>query len=176
MGNTGTVNRLGFPSICAQDGPLGIRYADFITAFPAGITTGATWDKDLIYERAHAMGEEAKAKGVHLLLGPAIGALGRQPAAGRNWEGFGSDPYLQGIAGAQTVHGIQDAGTQACAKHFIANEQEHYRGDGGVPESINPEVDDRTMHEVYLWPFSDTVKAGVASVMCSYNQVCFQSI
>ena len=69
MGNTGTVDRLGFPSLCAQDGPLGVRYADLITAFPAGITTGATFDEELIYQRGLAIGTESKAKGVHVILG-----------------------------------------------------------------------------------------------------------
>ena len=117
------------------------------------------------------MGEEAKGKGVHVLLGPSIGPLGRQPLGGRNWEGFGSDPYIQGVGGYETVKGIQDAGVQACAKHFIANEQEHYRGDGAISNTVSANVDDRTMHEVYGWPFSEAVRAGVASIMCSYNKV-----
>ncbi|KAI5813223.1 beta-glucosidase [Pyronema omphalodes] len=171
VGNTGPVDRLGFPSICAQDGPLGIRFADFITAFPAGITTGATWDEDLIYARARAMGEESKAKGIHVLLGPAVGPLGRAPQGGRNWEGFGSDPYLQGVAAHYAVKGIQDAGTQATIKHYIGNEQEHFRGDGWNHNTVSANIDDRTLHEVYLWPFSEAVRAGVAAVMCSYNTI-----
>ncbi|RPB08473.1 hypothetical protein P167DRAFT_608728 [Morchella conica CCBAS932] len=170
VGNTGPVYGL-FPSLCAQDGPLGVRYADLITAFPAGITTGATWDADLMYARANAMGEEFRGKGVHVLLGPSVGPLGRSPAGGRNWEGFGSDPYLQGVAAYQSVKGIQDAGVQATIKHFIANEQEHFRGDGQVTNTISSNVDDRTMHETYLWAFSEGVRAGVASVMCSYNMI-----
>lgn len=172
VGNTGPVPRLGIPSFCAQDGPLGLRFADLSTVFPAGITTGATFNRELMYERAKALGAEAKGKGVHLLLGPSINPLGRQPAGGRNWEGFGSDPYLQGVASYETVKGIQDMGVQACAKHFIANEQEHFRGDGWSPNVVSANVDDRTMHEVYAWPFSEAVRAGIASVMCSYNMVC----
>jgi beta-glucosidase-like glycosyl hydrolase len=124
-----------------------------------------------MYQRSYAMGAEAKGKGVHVLLSPSIGPLGRQPAGGRNWEGFGSDPYLQGVGGYESVKGLQDAGTQACVKHWVANEQEHYRGDGGISNTISANVDDRTMHEVYMWPFAEAVKAGVASVMCAYNQV-----
>ncbi|KAI5799199.1 beta-glucosidase-related glycosidase [Peziza echinospora] len=171
VGNTGPVERLGYPSICLQDGPLGLRFADLITAWPAGITAGATWSRDLIFERAHAMGEEAKIKGVHVILGPAVGPLGRQPKGGRNWEGFGADPYLMGEAAFQAVTGIQIAGVQATIKHYIANEQEQYRGDGGSKDILSANVDDRTLHEVYLWPFSQAVKAGVASVMCSYNSI-----
>ena len=173
VGNTGPVPRLGFPSLCLQDGPLGLRFVDNITAFPAGITVGATWNKTLMYERGKAHGFEAKTKGVHVLLGPSMGPLGRLPAGGRNWEGFGSDPVLQGIAAAETIKGIQDAGVIATAKHYVGNEQEHFRQawEWGIPNAISSNIDDRTLHEVYAWPFADSVRAGVASVMCSYNQV-----
>lgn len=72
VGNTGPVDRLKFPSLCLQDGPLGIRFADNITAFPAGITVGATWNKDLMYQRGRAHGKEARLKGIHVLLGPCV--------------------------------------------------------------------------------------------------------
>lgn len=95
------------------------------------------------------------------------------PAGGRNWEGFGSDPVLQGVAAAQTIKGIQDEGVMATAKHYIGNEQEHFRQawEWGIPNAISSNIDDRALHEIYAWPFADSVKAGVASVMCSYNQV-----
>ncbi|KAI9854533.1 MAG: hypothetical protein M1824_000298 [Vezdaea acicularis] len=173
VGNTGPAENAGFPALCLQDGPLGIRFADLITAFPAGITTGATWNKDLIYKRGRALGAEFRLKGVNVMLGPAMGPLGRMPAGGRNWEGFGSDPVLQGIAAAETIRGIQDEGVIATAKHYVANEQEHYRQDWawGTPHAISSNIDDRTLHEVYTWPFADSIRAGVASVMCSYQMV-----
>jgi beta-glucosidase len=173
VGNTGPVDRLGFPSLCLQDGPLGMRFVDNGTAFPAGITVGATWNKDLMYERGKAHGFEAKKKGIHVLLGPSMGPLGRLPAGGRNWEGFGADPVLQGIAAAQTIKGIQESGVIATAKHYVGNEQEHFRQswEWGTPNAISSNIDDRTLHEIYAWPFADSVKAGVGSVMCSYNQV-----
>lgn len=173
VGNTGAVDRLGFPSLCLQDGPLGLRFVDNITAFPAGITVGATWNKDLMYERGQAHGLEARLKGVNILLGPAMGPIGRLPAGGRNWEGFGSDPVLQGIAAAQTIKGIQSQGVIATAKHYIGNEQEHFRQawEYGTPNAISSNIDDRTLHEIYSWPFAESVRAGVGSVMCSYNQV-----
>jgi beta-glucosidase len=156
-----------------QDGPLGLRFADNITAFPAGITVGATWSRELMYLRGRAHGKEARLKGIHVLLGPAMGPLGRMPAGGRNWEGFGSDPVLQGVAAAQTIKGIQEEGVMATAKHYLLNEQEHFRQawEWGIPNAISSNVDDRTLHEIYAWPFADSVKAGVTSVMCSYNQV-----
>jgi beta-glucosidase len=81
---------------------------------------------------------------------------------------------LQGIAAAQTIRGIQDEGVMATAKHYVGNEQEHFRQAyaWGPPNAISSNIDDRTMHEVYAWPFAESVRAGVASVMCSYNQVC----
>jgi beta-glucosidase len=126
-----------------------------------------------MYARGKAHAAEAKAKGIHVLLGPCVGPLGRMPAGGRNWEGFGADPYLQGIAGAETVKGIQSEGVMATIKHFVANEQEHFRqpGEWGLPHALSSNINDRTMHELYAWPFGDAVRAGVASVMCSYNMV-----
>lgn len=173
VGNTGPVDRLGFPSLCLQDGPLGMRFVDNGTSFPAGITVGATWNKELMYLRGKAHGFEAKLKGINVLLGPSMGPLGRLPAGGRNWEGFGSDPVLQAIASAQTIKGIQDSGVIATAKHFVGNEQEHFRQswEWGTPNALSSNIDDRTLHEIYAWPFAESVRAGVASVMCSYNQV-----
>ncbi|KAI1635549.1 glycoside hydrolase family 3 protein [Biscogniauxia mediterranea] len=172
-GNTGPAIHVGFPALALQDGPLGIRFADNVTAFPAGVTVGATWDKDLMYQWGNAHGIEARKKGINAILGPCIGPLGRMPAGGRNWEGFGADPYLQGIAAARSIKGIQDEGVMATIKHMVANEQEHFRQpwEWGLPNAISSNVDDRTMHELYMWPFGDAVKAGVASVMCSYNMV-----
>ncbi|KAI2427799.1 hypothetical protein LOZ52_002874 [Ophidiomyces ophidiicola] len=178
VGQVGSIPRLGFHSLCMQDGPLGIRFADYVTAFPAGVNVGATWSKQLAYLRGRAMGAEQRDKGVDVLLGPAIGPLGRSPDGGRNWEGFGPDPVLSGHLVAETIKGIQNAGVIACAKHLIVNEQERFRqapeaqGYGfNISESSSSNVDDVTMHELYLWPFADAVRAGVGSVMCSYNQI-----
>lgn len=102
--------------------------------------------------------------------------MGRHAQGGRNWEGFGPDPYLAGVAMNASVQGLQSVGVQASSKHFIANEQETQRtsstsDDGTVVEAISENVDDRTLHELYIWPFADAVRAGTASVMCSYNRV-----
>ncbi|KAI5778066.1 glycoside hydrolase family 3 protein [Geopyxis carbonaria] len=168
VGNTGPVPRLDFPSLCLQDGPLGVRFADKITAFPAGITVGGTWDRKLMRARGEALGAEFRGKGANVLLGPAMGPLGKFPAGGRNWEGFGSDPYLQGVASYESVLGIQSQGVIATAKHWVGNEQEHFRQG---ENAISSNIDDRTLHEVYMWPFQDSVKAGVGAVMCSYNKI-----
>lgn len=173
VGTNGPAVHVGFPQLQLQDGPLGIRFADNITAFPAGITVGATWNRQLMYARGKAHAIEARHKGINVLLGPCVGPLGRMPAGGRNWEGFGADPYLQGVAGAETVKGIQSEGVMATIKHFVANEQEHFRQpwEWGLPNALSANIDDRTLHELYVWPFGDAVKAGVAAVMCSYNMV-----
>ncbi|TLD25476.1 hypothetical protein PspLS_05564 [Pyricularia sp. CBS 133598] len=178
VGNVGAVPRLGLRSLCLQDSPTGIRFADWVSVFPAGITTGATFDKGLMYRRGHAMGQEAKDKGVNVLLGPVAGGIGRVAAGGRAWESFGADPVLTGYGMIETIKGIQDTGVIATAKHLIGNEQEHFRQVGeergrgvNISESLSSNIDDKTMHELYLWPFADAVRAGVGSVMCSYTQI-----
>jgi len=85
VGNIVAVPRLNFSGLCLQDGPLAIRVADYASVFSAGVSAGATWDKDLMYERGLAMGREFKAKGAHVALGPVAGPLGRSAYAGRNW-------------------------------------------------------------------------------------------
>ena len=173
MNYSGPAESVKFPSLCIQDGPLGLRYADNISAFPAGITAGATWNRDLIRERGVALGLEARAKGVNVILGPSMGPMGMMPAGGRNWEGFGSDPVLQGVAAAETIRGIQSTGVMATAKHFIMNEQEHFRQSSEWLKSsaITVDINDRALHEVFVWPFAESVRADVASVMCAYQQV-----
>lgn len=122
-------------------------------------------------KRGKALGKEAHLKGINVMLAPSVGPLGTLPAAGRNWEGFGSDPVLQAVAGAETIQGIQENGVMATIKHLVLNEQEHFRqpDEWGIPHAISANIDERTLREVYLWPFAESVRAGVASVMCSYQ-------
>lgn len=187
VGNTGSALRVGFPQLCLQDSALGVRSTDNVTAFPAGITTGATWDKSLIYERAVAMGKEFRGKGANIYLGPTVGPLGRKPRGGRNWEGFGADPVLQGVGGAITVKGVQEQGVIATIKHLVGNEQEMWRMYNVIQPAYSANIgmlhppiqyyhglmtlDDRTMHELYLWPFAEAVRSGVGACMSSYNAV-----
>ncbi|KAF2752773.1 hypothetical protein EJ05DRAFT_481015 [Pseudovirgaria hyperparasitica] len=178
VGNVGSVPRLGFEGLCMQDSPLGIRFADFVSAFPAGGTVAAAWDRGLWYERGYQMGMEFRGKGVDVQLGPVVGPLGRSPAGGRNWEGYSPDPVLSGIAVAETIKGIQAAGVVATTKHYIMNEQEHFRQVGesvgygfNITETLSSNVADKAMHELYLWPFADAVRAGTGAIMCSYQQI-----
>jgi len=126
---------------------------------------GATFDKSLMYKRGVALGKEFRGKGANVFLGPSVGPLGRKPRGGRNWEGFGADPVLQAVAGAQTIKGVQEQGVIATIKHFIGNEQEMYRMYNPVQTGISSNIDDRALHELYLWPFAEGIRAGVGSVM-----------
>ena len=175
MGETGSIPRLAFRALCMQDSPLGVRFADYVSAFPSGVNVAATWSRALAMGRGAAMGIEHRNKGVDVQLGPVAGPLGRSPEGGRNWEGFSPDPVLTGVMMAQTVQGIQSQGVIACSKHYIANEQEHFRQPAqpgfSTNESLSSNIDDATMHELYLWPFADAVRAGTGSIMCSYNRV-----
>ncbi|PRP87808.1 glycoside hydrolase family 3 protein [Planoprotostelium fungivorum] len=164
VGNTPPVSSIKFPGYCLQDSPTGVRFTDHASAFPAGINAASTWDRDLIYARSVAMGQEYKGKGVNIALTPMMN-LGRVAKGGRNWEGFGADPYLTAQCAVQSILGIQSVGVMANAKHYIANEQEHFR----TTSSSN--LDDRTTHELYALPFLYSVRAGVGSFMCSYNLV-----
>lgn len=116
---TGNIAAVGdWPGLCLEDGPVGVRQTDFVTTFPAGVNAAATWNRTLIRARGKAIGEEFKGKGVNVGLGPVMN-IARIPQAGRNWEGFGADPYLAGEAAYETVLGWQEGGAQACAKHYI---------------------------------------------------------
>ncbi|KZL66043.1 beta-glucosidase [Colletotrichum tofieldiae] len=190
-GNTGSVPRLGWPGMCLHDAGNGVRATDLVNSYPSAIHVGASWDKNLTYQRGYFMGKEFKAKGgnypqctvafplltelpVNVLLGPNAGPLGRSPLGGRNWEGFSVDPYLSGQLNAETIIGHQDAGVIAnlkFIKHFIGNEQETFRRPYFGVEAVSSNIDDKTLHEFYLWPFIDGIRAGAASVMCSYNRI-----
>ncbi|RYP04174.1 hypothetical protein DL764_004625 [Monosporascus ibericus] len=147
------ITRLGFPGMCLTDAGNGVRATDYVNSWPAGLHVGASWNKDLAHQRAHYMGSEAKIKGVNILLGPFIGPIGRVVTGGRNWEGFSVDPYLSGALVYETVSGIQNAGVVTSTKHFIAQEQETHRllkRVDPMAQSVSSNVDDKTMHELYL--------------------------
>ncbi|KAF8078406.1 beta-glucosidase, partial [Lyophyllum atratum] len=135
VGNTPAISSISFPGLCLEDSPLGVRFADNVSAFTAGINVAATFNRTLMTQHGAAMGAEFRGKGIHVALGPMMNIM-RAPAAGRNWEGFGGDPYLSGEAAFQVITGIQSQGVQATAKHYINNEQEHFR------DSSSSNVDD----------------------------------
>ncbi|OTB00649.1 glycoside hydrolase family 3 protein [Hypoxylon sp. CI-4A] len=170
-GNIDAIPRMNFSGFCLNDAGQGVRATDFVSGYPSGLHVAASWNKDLARSRAESMGLEFRVKGVNMHLGPVVGPLGRVVKGGRNWEGFSPDPYLSGILVAGTVQGIQSQGVITSTKHYILNEQETNRQPHGDVESVSSNIDDKTLHELYLWPFQDAVKAGTANVMCSYNRV-----
>ena len=131
--------------------------------YPSGILSAATWNRDLNYRLGRGLGQDAKARGVGILLGPGVNIY-RSPLCGRNFEYFGEDPYLSGEVAKQYILGVQSEGVIATIKHFAANNQEWDR------HHVSSEVDERTLQEVYFAPFRKAVKeAHVGAVMNSYN-------
>lgn len=174
--STVNLDRLGIPAVIMTDGPHGVRMAmaDGIegllksipaTCFPTASAMGATWNEELVAEVADALGEECKALGVDVLLGPGVN-LKRSPLGGRNFEYYSEDPYLSGRLGASFVKTLQKHGVGACPKHFVCNESEVERF------TMDSEVDERTMRELYLAPFETIVKeADPWFIMAAYNKV-----
>ena len=167
----------GIPAITLSDGPNGVRKqagaADHLglnpsvpaTCFPTSATVANSWDPELGEVVGAAMGEEAAAQGVSVLLGPGLN-IKRSPLCGRNFEYFSEDPYLAGKMAAAYVRGIQKNGIAACPKHFAVNSQELRRM---ASDSI---VDERTLREIYLTGFEMVVKeAQPKTIMSAYNLV-----
>ncbi|KAI7772912.1 glycoside hydrolase [Diaporthe eres] len=130
-----------------------------------GVTAASTWNRELIRARGYAISTEFKAKGVHAVLGPVL-ALARVPGGGTNFEGFGADPFLTGAAGYETILGHQGAGVQAEAKQYLGYDGQQYNR-----TYYSSNIDDKTLHEVEIWPYAEAVRAGVACVMTSYPYV-----
>ncbi|TKA74388.1 hypothetical protein B0A55_04514 [Friedmanniomyces simplex] len=174
VGVSGSAPQHGYPGMCFHDAGNGVRNTDGVNAYASGLHIGASWNATLAYERAQFMGAEFKRKGANVALGPVVGPIGRIAEGGRNWEAFAADPYLDGILGAQSVIGLQES-VIASIKHFVAYEQETNRNpianDGNPILSTSANLDDQTMHELYLWPFQDLVYAGAGCAMCSYNRI-----
>lgn len=165
------VERLGIPSVRMSDATAGIQLhkmrPDRISktvAFPAPVALAATWNKSLAYEMAKSIGEECNAAGISVLLGPGFN-LYRVAQSGRNFEYFGEDPYLVSRMVENYVVGLQNQGVMATLKHFICNNNEHNR------RIMNAQVDERTIHEIYLPAFKAGVDAGALAVMTSYNKL-----
>ena len=171
------VPRLGIQDIKYADGPFGVReevgdgfrpkgwQTDSATYFPTGSALAATWSPEMAYACGNGIGEEARLRGKDVMLGPAIN-IQRLPVGGRSYEYLSEDPVLSAALAVGYVSGMQDAGTAACIKHFAVNNQETNRG------SVDAQVDERTLREIYLKPFEAAVRvAGAMSVMPAYNKV-----
>ena len=171
--HTQKIERLGIPSMKVTDGPHGARTMDdtdpkltiHATCFPTGVALAATWNPDLIHRVGAAIGEETRARGCSILLGPCVN-IHRSPLGGRNFESYSEDPYLSSQMTVAIITGIQSRGVSACVKHFALNNSEFER------MTISSEVDERAMREIYFRSFEKAAKvAGAWSVMCSYNRV-----
>jgi beta-glucosidase len=157
------IERLGLPEIKLTDGPVGTHKDGKSTAYPASILSAATWDTALVYELGKQLGRDSRARGVHVLLAPGVNII-RAPMGGRNFEYFSEDPLLASKVTVAYVKGLQDEKVVATVKHFAANNQEWDR------HNVSSDIDERSLHEVYLAPFRAAVLEGKAgSVMTSYN-------
>lgn len=153
-----------------KDGAAGINNQFFASGFsmPNGLVT--TWNRTLFEEHFNAIGQEFYDDGYNLINGPVSSPLGRVPKGGRQPEGFSPDPYLNGVAMGKSIAGMQAAGVVAAGRHFLFNEQETNRSASDTTR-YSSNADDKTLHEVYAWPFYDGVKAGMMAVMCGMNRV-----
>jgi len=175
--HTTPVPRLGIPAITLSDGPHGLRRqpeeGDHVgisgslaaTCFPTASALGSSFDPDLVRRIGGALGDEARAQDVQVVLGPGIN-IKRSPLCGRNFEYFSEDPLVSGVLGTALVEGIQSRGVGASVKHFAANNQETDR------LRVSADVDERTLREIYLPGFERVVRqARPWTVMCAYNKL-----
>jgi beta-glucosidase len=154
---------LGWPRLRMADGPIGVRHGGPSTTMAGGISMAASWDPALASEVGTQIARDARAKGVHFMLGPAFNIY-RAPMNGRNFEYLGEDPYLASQIAVGYIEGMQGQGVSATAKHFMGNNSDYDRHN---TDSI---IDERTMREIYLPAFEASVKqAHVRAVMDSYN-------
>lgn len=174
---TQDLERLGIPAVMMCDGPnglrkqtgqgdhLGIHESIETVCYPTASAMASSFDKDLMRDLGEGLGEECQAEHVGMLLGPGVN-MKRSPLCGRNFEYFSEDPYLAGKMAAAYIKGLQSKGVAACVKHFAANNQETRRMSG------SSQVDERTLHEIYLPAFEAAVKEGrTRGIMCAYNAI-----
>ena len=160
-----SIPRLGIPAIRMADGPQCVRNDTHSTLYPCGIALAATWDRSLAHSYGRSLGRDARARGVHIMLGPGVNIY-RSPLCGRNFEYYGEDPYLASETASAYIAGMQGEGVMATVKHFCGNNQEYDR------HHVSSDIDERTLHEIYLPMFRKAVEqAGVGAVMSSYNLV-----
>ena len=171
------VERLGIPSVMVSDGPHGLRKQDDkadhlgindsikAVCFPPAVLSACSYDRKLLEKLGEVVGDEAQAKNLSVVLGPAVN-IKRSPLCGRNFEYYSEDPYLAGEAAASFINGVQSRHVGTSIKHFAANNQEFNR------MSASSEVDERTLREIYLPAFETAVKKSQPyTVMCSYNKI-----
>ena len=165
-GDTYGSDRAGIPPIKFSDASLGVHWwTDRSTTYPATIALAATWDRDLSYRMGAALGRDARARGIHVILGPGVN-LYRSPLCGRNFEYLGEDPYLAAESVVGFICGLQDQAVSATVKHYAVNYQEWDR------HNVSSDLDERTLREMYLPAFRAAVEeAGSGALMTAYNLV-----
>jgi len=171
--HTTSIERLNIPSIRMADGPYGLRVprndnaaaGEPGTCFPVGVSMGSTWNPELVKRIGQAIGEEARDRGVHILLGPTVN-IHRSPLAGRNFESYSEDPFLTAQLALAFINGVQSRGVGTSIKHFALNNSEFER------MTISSEAGERAIREIYLPAFETGVKEGRSwTVMSSYNKI-----
>ncbi|KAJ5406376.1 hypothetical protein N7465_007660 [Penicillium sp. CMV-2018d] len=168
--HTESIPRLNIPALRMSDGPNGVRGTRFFNGipaacFPCATALGATWDTELLSEVGALMGEEAIAKGTHIVLGPTINTQ-RSPLGGRGFESFSEDGVLSGTLAGHFCKAMQDKGVAATLKHFVCNDQEHER------LAVNSILTNRALREIYLMPFQLAMRICRSQcVMTAYNKV-----
>ena len=175
--HTKAINRLNVPGVMMCDGPhglrkqvgegdhLGIHVSIETNCYPTASALANSFDREVLKTLGTALGQECQAEDVAMLLGPGLN-MKRSPLCGRNFEYFSEDPYLAGQLGAAYIQSLQQQGVAACVKHFAANNQETRRMSG------SSQLDERTLHEIYLPAFEAAVKqGGTRGVMCAYNAI-----
>ncbi|KAJ5994252.1 hypothetical protein N7451_009976 [Penicillium sp. IBT 35674x] len=168
--HTVPIPRLNIPALRMSDGPNGVRGTRFFNGipaacFPCATALGATWDAELLSEIGTLMGDEAIAKGVHIVLGPTIN-IQRSPLGGRGFESFSEDGVLSGTLAGHLCKSMQDKGVAATLKHFVCNDQEHER------MAVNSIITQRALREIYLLPFQLAMRiCRSACIMTAYNKV-----
>jgi beta-glucosidase len=168
--HTESVPRLNIPALRMSDGPNGVRGTRFFNGipaacFPCATALGATWDTELLSRVGALMGEEAIAKGTHVVLGPTINTQ-RSPLGGRGFESFSEDGVLSGTLAGYFCKAMQEKGVAATLKHFVCNDQEHER------LAVSSILTNRALREIYLMPFQLAMRICRSQcIMTAYNKV-----
>lgn len=162
-------DKIGLGELRMSDGPTGVRGLKFsggrvVTLFPNATLLSAAWNIDTAYQVGQLLAEEAMIQELHVVLGPTIN-LHRSALGGRLFEAYSEDPLLTGALATAYTRGLQESGVAACLKHLVANESETDRN------SMNSQVDEKTLRELYLLPFEMALEANPWSMMAAYNDI-----
>ena len=163
--HTKSIDRLDIPGMEMCDGPQGVGSDNVATAYPPNQALAATWNRQMAQSYGRAIARDCRARGINIILGPGVNIY-RSPLCGRNFEYMGEDPYLAGQTAANYIIGAQREGVATTVKHFLGNNSDYDRN------RISNDMDERTLHEIYLPAFKAAVQEGkTGCLMTSYNLV-----